>query len=43
MSANKYIDRICIAIIIIGLIITAMFMNGEALGLSLMTDEDSEA
>ena len=33
MSAHKSIDRICVVVIIAALIVTALFMNGAALGL----------
>ena len=34
MAAHKKIDRICCAVLILSLLITVLFMNGEALGLS---------
>ena len=33
MAAHKKIDRICCAVVILSLIVTILFMNGEALGL----------
>ena len=33
MAAHKKIDRICCAVLILSLILTILFMNGEALGL----------
>ena len=33
MLKSKYIDRICIAAAVLALVITILFMNGEALGL----------
>ena len=33
MAAHKKIDRICCAVLILSLIVTILFMNGEALGL----------
>lgn len=41
MSTHKRIDVICIAVIICGLILTVLFMNGEALGIQKIVDEDS--
>ena len=34
MSTHKHIDRICVVITLLALLITGLFMNGEALGLS---------
>ena len=34
MAAHKKTDRICCAVLILSLLITVLFMNGEALGLS---------
>ena len=33
MSTHKHIDRICAAALLLCLLLTAAFMNGEALGL----------
>ena len=33
MSTHKHIDRICVVITVLALLITILFMNGEALGL----------
>ena len=33
MSTHKNIDRICVVIIVLCLILTLLFMNGQALGL----------
>ena len=33
MSTHKYIDRICVAAVVLSLLLTLLFMNGEALGL----------
>ena len=35
MATNKHIDRICIVAVILALLITALFMNGENLGLQI--------
>lgn len=33
MSTHRYMDRICVVAVILSLLLTAVFMNGEALGL----------
>ena len=33
MSTHKYIDRICVAAVVLSLLLTLLFMNGEASGL----------
>ena len=33
MSTHKHIDLVCVAVIIAGLLLTLLFMNGQALGL----------
>ncbi|MBR6275072.1 MAG: carbohydrate-binding domain-containing protein, partial [Lachnospiraceae bacterium] len=42
MSSSKKIDIICIAMAVLALVITLLFMNGEALGLKTVVDEDAE-
>ncbi len=42
MVYDKNIDRVCIIITIIGLLVTVLFMNGEKLGIRKIVDEDSE-
>ena len=42
MSTHKRIDRICIAVILLSLAITLLFMNGERLGIAAVIDEDAE-
>ena len=42
MCTNKHFDRICVAVIVAALILTILFMNGEALGITKVIDEDSE-
>ena len=42
MSTHKYIDRICIAVLILTLVVTVLFMNGKSLGLPSVIDEDAE-
>jgi len=43
MSTHKYFDRICVAVLIVTLLITVLFMNGERLGIQVIVDADSEA
>ena len=33
MSTHKYMDRVCAAAMVLSLLITLLFMNGEAIGL----------
>ncbi|MBR6897496.1 MAG: carbohydrate-binding domain-containing protein [Lachnospiraceae bacterium] len=42
MSTSKKIDIICLICIFIGLVITVLFMFGEALGIEVIHDEDAE-
>ena len=35
MSTHKYFDRICVAVLIVTLLITVLFMNGERLGIQV--------
>ena len=43
MSTYKGLDRICVIVTVLSLIVTILFMNGEKLGITLVTDADSEA
>ena len=43
MSTNKNIDRICVVITICAVVLTCLFMNGKALGLQAIVDEDAES
>ncbi len=43
MSTSKHFDRICCIITICAILLTILFMNGESLGIELVTDADSEA
>lgn len=43
MAAHKHIDAICIAITVLTLLITILFMNGKALGITVMAGEDESA
>ena len=38
MSTHRYFDRICVAVILITLVITILFMNGEKLGITMVVD-----
>ena len=42
MSTNKRIDIICVVVLILAIILTVLFMNGEKLGLTVVVDEDAE-
>ena len=42
MSTHKYFDRICVIVTIAALVITILFMNGEALGIEKIVDADAE-
>lgn len=42
MSTHRHIDAICVAVLILTLLITVLFMNGEALGIRMIVDEDAE-
>ena len=42
MSADKHIDRICIIITVIAVLITVLFMSGEKIGIQKIVDEDAE-
>ena len=42
MASSKHIDTICIVIVVLALILTVLFMNGEALGIRKIVDEDAE-
>ena len=42
MSTHNTLDKICVAIVICSLVLTALFMNGEALRITKIVDEDAE-
>ncbi len=42
MSTHKNLDKICVAIVAGSLVLTALFMNGESLGITKIVDEDAE-
>ena len=43
MSTHRHIDAICVVIMILTLLLTILFMNGESFGLQPIVDEDAEA
>lgn len=43
MSTHKNIDRICVVVLVLTLLVTAAFMNGEKLGIRAIADEDAES
>ncbi|MBQ1311473.1 MAG: carbohydrate-binding domain-containing protein, partial [Blautia sp.] len=42
MSKSKNLDRICVVVTILAILVTILFMNGESLGLERIIDEDAE-
>ena len=42
MSTHSKLDKICVAIVICCLLLTALFMKGESLGIKKIVDEDAE-
>ncbi len=43
MSTHPKIDQVCVAVLVCTLLLTILFMNGSALGIQMIIDEDSEA
>jgi len=43
MSTHKHIDKICVVVIILAMLLTVAFMNGERLGIEAVVDEDAES
>lgn len=43
MSTHRNIDRICIAVLVLTLLLTVAFMNGKKLGIKAVIDEDAES
>ena len=43
MSTHKNFDKICVVVLVLTLLLTVLFMNGEKLGLEVVVDEDDEA
>lgn len=42
MSTHKYIDLICVAVLLLTLLLTVLFMQGERFGIRVIVDEDAE-
>ena len=42
MSTHRYIDAICVAVLVLTLLVTVLFMNGASFGLQMIVDEDAE-
>ena len=42
MSTHRNFDKICVAVTALMLLITVLFMNGSALGIEMIIDEDAE-
>ena len=43
VSTHRNIDRICIVVLVLTLVLTVAFMNGEKLGITVIADEDAES
>ena len=43
MSTHNRLDKICVVIVVISLLLTILFMNGESLGITKIVDEDAES
>lgn len=43
MSTHQSIDKICAAVLALTLLLTILFVNGEAIGIQVIIDEDAEA
>ena len=41
MLTSKHIDKICLVVCLLMLLLTGLFMNGEALGIEVITDTDA--
>ena len=42
MSTHKNFDKICVAVLIVTLLLTLLFVNGEKLGIRVIVDEDAQ-
>ena len=42
MAGSKHIDKICMAVLALSLLLTVLFVNGESLGIEKIIDEDAE-
>ena len=43
MSTHPHFDRICVVVLVVALIVTVLYLNGEALGIRKVVDSDAEA
>ncbi len=43
MSTHKHFDLICVAVLLLTLLLTVLFINGERLGIQVIVDEDAES
>ena len=43
MSTHRNFDKICVAVLVLTLLLTLLFINGEKLGVAVVIDEDDEA
>lgn len=43
MSTHKHIDKICILVTVLVLLLTVLFMNGKALGITVIESEDTSS
>ena len=43
MSTHKNIDKICVAILVLAIVLTVLFMNAGRFGVRVVVDEDAEA
>ena len=43
MSTHNKLDKICVVIVAVSLLLTVLFMNGESLGITMIVDEDAES
>jgi len=43
MSTNKHIDIICVLVLVFAIIVTVIMMNGTALGITSIVDQDAES
>lgn len=40
---NRRLDKICVVVVAVSLLLTVLFMNGESLGITMIVDEDAES
>lgn len=43
MSTHRNIDKICVVVLVLVLLLTVVFMNGKKFGLKVIADEDAES